>query len=77
LTPHERRVFVTRALIGMQLVVLAERSGTSPQSREATVETTKPPEKTLRFLGYAGYRTASAAWGGEPASGVVSRYLTS
>jgi hypothetical protein len=38
------------------------------------VKTSKPPEKTLRFLRYAGQRTASAAWGGEPASGVVSRY---
>jgi hypothetical protein len=77
LTPHERRVFVTLALTGVQLVVLAERSRTRTQSSEATVKTTKPPEKTLRFLGYAGQRTASAAWGGEPASGVVSRYLTS
>jgi hypothetical protein len=54
LTPHERRVFVTLALIGVQLVVLAERSRTRPQSSEATVKTTKPPEKTLRLLGYAG-----------------------
>jgi hypothetical protein len=77
LTPHERRVFITLALIGVQLVVLAERSRTRPQSSEATVKTTNPPENTLRFLGYAGQRTASAAWGGEPASGVVSRYLTS
>ena len=51
LTPHERRVFVTVALIGVQLVVLAERSRTRPQSSEATVKTTKPPEKTLRLLG--------------------------
>jgi hypothetical protein len=54
LTPHERRVFVTLALTGVQLVVLAERSRTRPQSSEATVKTTKPPEKTLRFLGDAG-----------------------
>jgi hypothetical protein len=54
LTPHERRVFVTLALIGAQLVVLAERSRTRTQSGEATVKATKPPEKTLRFLGYAG-----------------------
>jgi hypothetical protein len=51
LTPHERRVFVTVALIGVQLVVLAERSRTRPQSSEATVKTTKPLEKTLRFSG--------------------------
>ena len=30
------------------------------------MKTTKPPENTLRFLGYAGQRTAVAAWGGEP-----------
>jgi hypothetical protein len=53
LDAHERRVFATLALISVQLVVLAERSRTRPQSSEATVKTTKPPEKTLRFLGYA------------------------
>jgi hypothetical protein len=54
LTPHERRVFVTLAVIGVHLVFLAERSRTRAQSSEATVKTTKPPEKTLRFLGYPG-----------------------
>jgi hypothetical protein len=54
LEQHERRVFVTLALIGVQRVVLAERSRIRPQSSEATVKTTKPPEKMLRFLGYAG-----------------------
>jgi hypothetical protein len=53
LTPHERRVFVTLALTGVRIVVLAERSRTRPQSSKVTVNTTKPPEKTLRFLGYA------------------------
>ena len=66
MTPHERRVSVTLTLIGVQLVVLAERSRTRPQSKRGDGETTKPPENTLRFLGYAGQRTAVAAWGGEP-----------
>ncbi|MGH2803048.1 MAG: hypothetical protein ACRDL4_08385 [Thermoleophilaceae bacterium] len=43
MTPHERRVFVTLALNGVQLVVPAERSRTRPQRSEATVNTTKPP----------------------------------
>jgi hypothetical protein len=38
LTPHERCVFVTLALIGVQLVVLAERSRTAPQSSGTTRE---------------------------------------
>ena len=51
MTPHERRVFVTLALIGVQLVVLAERSRTRLQSSEATVTATKPPARRCGFSG--------------------------
>ena len=46
MTPHERRLFVTLALIGVQLVVLAERSGTRPAEQRGDAKTTKLPDNT-------------------------------
>ena len=73
LDAHERRVFVTLALIGVQLVVLAERSRTRPQSSEATVKTTKFGARALDASGHG--RALGHAELGEMREGWLSMVL--